>query len=181
MLSAFKLFFSSSSGWVTLALIAALGIGSYSYGHANGYEAGHTKGFTEGRDSRNNEVEHLKDNVAGLTKIVNDEREAQAKKIKDVEKKAADNAVATEKRLNVQIRARDQIIASYKANVKPEIQQHCGLSIETVKAINALIQNVNEESNEVPAPSTPPSDGDNPDSGGVSPASQPTPIVRDVQ
>lgn len=150
MFTALKLFFSSSAGWVTLALAAALGISAYSYGHANGYETGHTKGYTEGHDSRNEEVAHLQDNVAGLTKIINDDRKAQAAKIKEVEKGAADQAVATEKRLGQQIRARDAIIASYRADVKPEIQQHCALSIETVRAINALIQNANEDPNETP-------------------------------
>jgi len=166
MLSAFKLFFSTSAGWVTLALVAALGIASYSYGHAEGYTTGHTKGFTEGRDSRDREVDHLKDNVAGLTTLINTERAANAAKIKTLEAQAADSAVATEKQLNQKIRARDAIIASYKADVKPEIQQHCGLSIDTVQAINALIQNVNEEPNEVPAPLTPAGDGSAADPGG---------------
>lgn len=159
MFTAFKLLFSSSAGWVTLALAAALCIGSYSYGHAGGYTSGHTKGFTEGRASRNEEVSHLKDNVAALTQTVNDERKAQAEKIKAVQKAAADQAVETEKHLSLQIRARDQIIASYKVSVRPEIQQHCGLSIETVHAINALIQNVNEEPDETPSALPAPPDG----------------------
>lgn len=180
MLTAFKLFFSSSSGWVTLALIAALGIGAYSYGHANGYETGHTKGYTEGHDSRNDEVQHLKDNVAALTKIINDDREAQAAKIKKVEEVAANQAVETAKRLSQQIRARGMIIASYKADVKPEIQQHCGLSVETVQAINALIETVNEEPNESPASPNPPDSGSSADPGGIPAAGQTTPIVKET-
>lgn len=179
MLTAFKLFFSSSAGWVTLALAAALGIGAYSYGHANGYETGHTKGYTEGHDSRDKEVSHLQDNVAGLTKIINDDRKAQAAKIKEVEKGAADQAVATEKRLGQQIRARDAIIASYRAEVKPEIQQHCGLSIETVRAINALIQNANEEQNEVPVLPSPGSSGDSADPTGGPVVGQTPDTVKD--
>lgn len=181
MFTAFKLFFSSSAGWVTLALIAAFGLGAYSYGHANGYADGHTKGFTEGHDSRNEEVSHLQDNVAGLTKVINDERKAQAKKIKDVQDEASNTAVATEKRLGQQIRARDQIIASYKADVKPEIQQHCALSVETVRAINALIQTVNEESDEIPASPTPPDSGSSADPASVPDASGTTSTVKDTK
>ena len=160
MFSAFKLFFSSSAGWTSLALVAALGIGAYSWGHSDGYASGHTKGYTAGHDSRNEEVSHLKDNVAGLTDIINVDREVQAKKIKEVEKAAADKAVDTAKLLNQKIRDRDKIIASYHADVAPAVQQHCSLSIETVQAINALIQNVNEESNEVPDTPDTPSSGD---------------------
>lgn len=151
MLTALKLFFGSSTGWVVLALGAALTLGSYSYGHTKGYTEGHAKGRTEGYSSRNAEVSRLRDNVVGLTKVINDDRDAANKKIKDVEAKAADAAVETAKRLGTQLRQRDQIIAGYKATVKPETQQHCGLSIETVKTINELIKNVNEESNETPA------------------------------
>jgi hypothetical protein len=162
MFSTLKLFFSSSAGWILLALVFALGLGAYSWGHADGYASGHTKGFTDGRTSRNEEVDHLKDNVSGLTALVNTERKAVADKIKAVQKDAANQAVETVKDLNQQIRARDKIISDYRASVEPKIQQHCGLSIETVQAINALIENVNEEPNETPAALPAPLDSGDP-------------------
>lgn len=179
MLNTIKLFFSTTEGWSALALIAALAIGAYSYGHSNGYDSGIDTGYTNGQKSRDKEVEHLQDNVAGLTDTINDQRKAVAEKIKKVEAAAADRAVETTKVLNQQIRARDQIIASYKETVPAEVQQHCALSIETVRAVNALIQNVNEDTNEVPAAPIPAADVDTASPNSGVDASRPAPAVKE--
>lgn len=166
MISALKLLWGSTGGKISAILFTVLFAAGVAFAYSHGHTSGYASGFTAGQNSRDKEVTHLQENVAALTKIINDERKAQADKIKKVEAKAADAAVETAKRLGQEIRARDTIISSYRADVKPEIQQHCGLSVETVRAINALIQNVNEEHNEVPDLSAPPDNSSSADSTG---------------
>lgn len=128
-----------------LALGAVL-FGAYSFGHSNGYDSGHKAGY----ESRNTEVSHLNDNVIALSKLIDTERKQQFEKLQDVQATAAEAAIKTETRLQTQIRARDQVIANYSKTVPTTVQQQCGLSIETVRAINQLIDKVNGEPNETP-------------------------------
>jgi len=152
MFMAAKLFFSTSLGKSLLLVLAfALTVfAAFELGSSHGYSDGHTKGFNEGRASRDPEVQHLQDNVVALSKLINDERLAQATKIDKLQSDAANQAVETSKKLNQQIRERDKIIQNYKNQVPPEIQQHCALSMETVQAINKLIDNANGVRNEGP-------------------------------
>lgn len=150
MLSVLKLFFSGPSGWVTILGVVALLFGVYTLGHSQGHTSGYESGFTAGQKSRDVEVGHLNDNVKALTDIVNKQRTAQAEKVADVQKAAADDAVKTQKVMGQQIRQRDAIIQSYRDTVSKEIQNRCALSIETVKAINLLIDNANEDPDEGP-------------------------------
>jgi|SRR6185503_9704169 len=141
----FKLIWGTAGGKPALAIaaglfVACLGL-SYSVGSLIGYERGHVAG----QKSRNSEVKDLTDKVTALTGMVNSKREAEAKKIDKVESDAADAAVETQKQLAKELRARDKIIAEYEARTPPEVKVSCGLSIETVRAINLLIESANNE------------------------------------
>ena len=126
------------------ALAVAGGL-AYWAGSNHGYSSGNTEGFKSGYDSRNAEVADLDAKVTVLTSTINTERKAVADKIDKVQAEAAADAIKTQKELGLQIRTRDAIITSYKNTVPVEKQNECGISIETVKAINALINSANKE------------------------------------
>lgn len=153
MLSVIKLLWGSTAGKIGLALtiglfVAGLGI-SYSMGSSNG----HTSGFTDGQKSRDLEVADLNLKVTTLTAEINTKREAESTKIDKVEALASDAAVATQKDLAQERRERDAIIARYEKQTSPETKESCGLSIETVRAINLLIDSANDET--TPTPDSP--------------------------
>lgn len=118
---------------------------AYWAGSNHGYASGNTAGFKSGYDSRNKEVADLDGKVTALTSTINAERKAVSEKIDKVQAEAAADAIKTQKELGLQIRTRDAIITSYKNTVPVEKQNECGISIETVKAINALINSANKE------------------------------------
>lgn len=150
MIQAIKLFFGSPLGraFLTFAAAGAVLGSAYVLGHSAGKLKGLDEGFRDGRAARQQEVDHLKDNVAVLTKTINDERKAVSDKVKQVEADATERAMQTQERLHSQLRARDQIIQNYERMTPVEVQQSCGLSIETVQAINQLIDKANGDSNE---------------------------------
>lgn len=177
MFTAIKLFFSTGLGkglLVVSAVILAV-VATYSLGSAHGYSKGHGTGFNEGRQSRQLEVNHLQKNVAALTKLVNDERLATSVKVQSIQESASIEALVAQTKLQANIQQRDAIIAEYTSRVPEIVQKSCGLDLETVKAINKLIDNINEdrhEDNESTSPSTdrdPSHSGDdrlrNPDEG----------------
>ncbi len=147
MWEAAKLFFDSKLGrsvLIGLALLISMAA-AYAVGSSHGYAEGHDKGFTAGYDSRNTEVSHLQENVAALTKKINDDTKATNDKIAKIQEEAANAAVASQKKLAATEAKQQQIIDNYKATTPPEVQNKCALSKETVEAINLLIDSVNEE------------------------------------
>lgn len=164
MFTAIKLFFGTDLGKGLLLVGAAvLLFGSvYTVGRSHGYSEGRDDGYKSGYSARTPEVNHLQENVATLTKKINDNTKAVADKVQEVQKAAAEAAIATETKLNRKIRDRDQIIADYAKSVPPAVQAKCGLSIESVDAINKLIDNANEETGTDhrpdPSPGNPPDD-----------------------
>jgi hypothetical protein len=90
----------------------------------------------------------LNDNVIALSNLINKERLAVAAKAKEVAQEAADAAVATQEKLSRKIRDQQKIIDDYKSAVPPSVRESCGLSIETVRAINKIIDNINEVQND---------------------------------
>jgi hypothetical protein len=164
MFTAIKLFFGTDLGKGLLLVGAAvLLLGSvYTVGRSHGYNSGRDDGYKSGYASRNVEVGHLQENVAALTKKINDNTKAVADKVQEVQEEAAEAAIARETKLNQKIRDRDKIIADYAKFVPPTVQAKCGLSIETVDAINKLIDNANEETGADrrpdPSPGSPPDD-----------------------
>lgn len=145
MLSILKVLWGETAGKLVLAIAVGLfvaGIGlSYSKGSSSGYETG----FTAGQNSRNDEVAGLETKVTVLTGMVNAKRDAEAKKIDKVEVAASDDAINTQKQLAQQVRERDKIIERYQKQTPTETKESCGLSIETVRAINLLIESANDE------------------------------------
>lgn len=124
--------------WAIAGAVALL-IGTYYAGHSAGYARGNTAGIHIGQTSRDLEVAGLKENVTTLAGTIKLEREAQAKKIAEVQTQAADDAIQTQQFLAQQVRQRDQVIQRYKDTVPMTTQTHCALSVETVRAINQLI------------------------------------------
>lgn len=146
MLSAIKLFFGTSKGrGLVLAVAIALTlVATYSLGHANGS----TAGYTAGQKSRDAEVADLKAKVQTLTDKVNEKTRAENAKADRIQSQAADAAIQTQKQLTRQLRERDAIIQRYQAQTPTVIREACGLSIETVRVINQLIDNANNEKNQ---------------------------------
>ena len=142
-------FLKSDLGRTLLGVLAAaaLLLGAYSFGHSAGYDTGHKAGYA----SRQPEVDHLNQNVMALSKLINDERLATHAKAQEVEHDAAEAAIKTETFLQQQIRARDKIIHDYEKAVPISVQESCGLSVETVRAINKIIDSVNGEQDETKA------------------------------
>lgn len=177
MWAAAKLFFSTDLGKGLLILVGIILVvlAAFWAGHSQGYSSGHDEGFKAGYASRNQEVTDLKADKAALVKTINDDRKAQSTKIKDVETTAANAALKTEQQFNKKLRERDRIISDYEKSVPTAIQEKCGLDVETVRAINKLIDNVNGVQDETPNPTpsaTPGSGGlDVPGSGMRQPGS----------
>lgn len=144
MLSAF---FATKLGRTLLigGSLAVAGGLAYWSGSNHGYASGNSAGFKAGYASRNTEVADLESKVTVLTTTINDERKAVAKKIDEVQAAATADALKTQKELSQQIRNRDAIITNYKSTVPLEKQNECAVSLETVKAINALINSANKE------------------------------------
>jgi hypothetical protein len=177
MIDALKILWGSTGGKISAILFVVVLAASTSFAYVKGSTSGHDSGFTAGQKSRDTEVKGLSDKVTALTSEINTKRQATNDKIDKVENNAANDAVATQKQLTKQIRERDAIIAAYEKNTPTEVKESCGLSIETVRAINQLIDNANE----TPVPDTPtagaPANGspDSSDPGRPTTPSQPTP------
>jgi hypothetical protein len=124
--------------WIVIGTGALL-VSIYSAGHSAGYARGHAAGVQSGHDSRDLEVTGLKADISTLAQAIKLERETQAKKVSEVQTQAAEDAIKTQQFLAQQVRQRDQVIQQYKDAVPLEIQTHCALSVETVRAINRLI------------------------------------------
>lgn len=175
MLSALKLLWGSTGGKITTIIFAVAFAVSVAFAYSHGHSSGYASGFTGGQKSRDAEVKDLGDKVTKLTEIINDDRKAQSKKIEDVQKDAANAAVATEKKLGQQVRERDAIIRNYQKTTSTVIQESCGLSLETVRAINLLIDNANEKAVPVDLPAPTPADSspNSPDPGSKSGSATP--------
>jgi len=141
---------ATKTGMYVMAGIGAalLLLGAYTLGSSHGYASGYDSGYAKGQKSRQQEVDHLKDNVSALTKTINDERLATATKLQAVEHDATERALKTQSTLTRQITERDQIIKRYEKTVPVKVQESCGLSVETVEAINQLIDKANGVQNE---------------------------------
>lgn len=111
---------------IGLALLFAFGA-VYSYGHSNG----HTAGFQEGFDSRQSTIDKL-------VTTINDDRTAQATKIKAIEAKASEDVVAAiaEKAAQEHLRV---TIATDFITQHPDVAAKCGLEATAIEAVNTML------------------------------------------
>ncbi len=169
MLSVLKFLWGSTAGKVTFAVTIALFVVGVGLAYAAGSNSGYADGFEAGKKSRDQEVSLLEGKVTTLVGLVNTKREAEATKIDKVEAEASDAAVDTQKKLAADLRERDAIIARYEARTPTVTKEACGLSVETVRAINQLIDNANDET--IIEPSS---------AGGIASDSGPDPAVPEL-
>ena len=109
--------------------VAVLGIlfAAYSYGSINGSTTGYTKGVASQQAA-----------IANLTKTINDERNAVATKIQQVQAVAANAVIEAQKQQTVKTVVRTQIVDHYNT-VEKTVQAQCGLSQPSIAAINELL------------------------------------------
>lgn len=151
MFTAIKLFFGTPLGkdlligFAVVLLLAAV----YTAGHHRGYDDGHSDGYTEGVKSQKPVVDELKNKVAALTKVINDDREATAAKVKALEHDLSEATIELTAKQAEGKAKRDDIVHRYETSIPPVQQNACGLSVETVTAINALLDTQIENPTEV--------------------------------
>lgn len=168
MIDALKILWGSTGGRISVLIFGLIFAAGVSFAYVHGSQSGYKSGFTDGQKSRDKEVAELGATITALTKTINDERKAQDLKLKAVEKDAANAAVSTQQKLSQKIKERDVIIRNYQQQTPAVIKESCGLSIETVRAINLLIDSANEKA-ELPAPDSPAAPGSGPDNTDAKP------------
>lgn len=141
MFAAMKLFFSTPLGKDVLIGFAILLVlaATYSAGHNRGYDVGHTDGYTEGVKSQKPVVDELKNKVAALTKVINDDREVTAKKVKGIETDLTNKTVELVKRQSESKATRTEILTRYIESTGPVVEASCGLSVTAVQTINDFL------------------------------------------
>lgn len=150
MLSILKVLWGETAGKLVLAIAIGLFVAGVGLSYSKGSSSGHAAGFTDGQKSRDAEVAELNLKVTTLTGIINTKRDAESAKIDKVEVEASDAAINTQKELAQEIRERDRIIERYQSQTPVVVKEACGLSLETVQAINLLIESANDETTPKP-------------------------------
>jgi hypothetical protein len=151
MFTAIKLFFGTPLGKDLLVGFAVLLIlaATYSAGHNRGYDEGHSDGYTAGVGSQKPVVDDLKNKVAALTKVINDDRTATATKVKGLENDLTNKTVELVKKQSEGKATRTEILTRYTESIGPVTEASCGLSVTAVQAINDLLDTQIVEPTEV--------------------------------
>ncbi len=100
---------------------------------ANAYLTGHRKGVIEGKEDT---IKVLQPKIDALTNLINAEREAQTKKVHELEDSVAVATSAATLTRQTNNAVREKIVTQYKVK---EIQSKCGLTKPTVDTINQLL------------------------------------------
>ncbi|QRE00076.1 hypothetical protein [Burkholderia phage BCSR5] len=116
------------------AAVAALLFGVYEWGHSSGYEDGYPKG----QKSRDKEVQGFKDQLQARDRDENQRREADNKKISDLELQSQ-NAASANRALQKLLEAKQSTIITQYVKDNPQQATTCAITPATVKAANALL------------------------------------------
>lgn len=127
-LLASPLFRSILKYFLMIMAIISVVYGIYAYGHSKGHDEGYKAGWAAQQET-----------IDGLVKQINDEREAQQKKLDKIQADAAEAILTAQKEAAAAKKERDDILSNYQHNTPPEQKHQCGLNVSAVNAINALL------------------------------------------